>query len=128
MEVAVIGGLDRWDKDWIFSRLDEFVKPGDNIISGGARGVDSYAAEYAKSHDLNLIEFLPLSEDDKKGIDSYHARDERIAKAADIILAFPAKNSRGTYITIAYAKRFNKRVVIYELEKEKPLKINSVLG
>jgi len=114
MKIGVVGARDRFDKEWIFKRLDEFIKKEDTVISGGASGVDSYAEEYAKLHSLNFHEFPPLDEDD-----AYGKRNTRIAEASDVVLAFPSKNSIGTWDTVRTAIRLNQRVVIYEFEKEK---------
>ena len=56
MKVAVIGSRGLCVPDLEKYLPDEVTK----IISGGARGVDTSAKEYALSHDIKLTEFLPF--------------------------------------------------------------------
>ena len=44
-------------------------------------------------------------------------RDEEMAKAADIIIAFWNGQSRGTKYTIDYAKSIGRKVQIYLIEE-----------
>ena len=61
MKVAVIGS-----RNIIVPNLAEYLPEDcDEIVSGGARGVDSCAADYARRNGLKLTEFLP--EYDKYG-------------------------------------------------------------
>jgi predicted RecB family endonuclease len=55
MKVAVIGSRGLW-----VPNLADYL-PADvtEIVSGGARGVDSAAAAFAREHGLKLTEFLP---------------------------------------------------------------------
>ena len=48
MKVAVVGSRSIFTAD-----IGKYISDGDEIVSGGAVGVDSYAAEYAKKNGLN---------------------------------------------------------------------------
>ena len=48
MKVAVIGSRSILEAD-----IGMYVSDGDEIVSGGAVGIDSRAAEYAKKNGLN---------------------------------------------------------------------------
>ena len=61
MKVAVVGSRNLRVDD-----LGKYLPDGvTEIVSGGARGVDTSAREYALAHDIKLTEFLP--EYDKYG-------------------------------------------------------------
>lgn len=58
----------------------------ETIVSGGAKGVDTYAREFALKHNLVLIEFLP--EYDKYGKGAPLVRNKLIVDNCDCVLAF----------------------------------------
>lgn len=113
MKIGVVGSRTWNDKSKVFAVLDNFAKKGDTIISGGAVGVDSFAYEWATKNIYLTVEYLPLRE--KYQAESpFYARNREIAKACDILLAFPNKDSKGTWQTIGFSKKFGKRVIIFE--------------
>ena len=73
------------------------------IVSGGARGVDTCAREYAQAHDLPLLEFLP--EYDKYGRSAPLRRNVTIVENSDLVLAFWDGKSRGTMHTVRECQR-----------------------
>lgn len=85
----------------------------DTIVSGGARGADTYAREFAQKHNLTLIEFLP--EYDKYGKGAPLVRNKLIIDNCDCVLAFWDGKSRGTKFTIDYAKEKNKPIKIVQI-------------
>lgn len=112
MNIAVVGGRTRRDKEFVFAALDDFIKTGDTVVSGAAVGVDSFAKEYAEKHQQKYLEFPP-DQTIYPGRNPYLARNEEIVKAADVILAFPSKESSGTWYTVNYARREGKRVIVF---------------
>ena len=54
MKIAIIGS-----RDVTVSNLGAYVSDGDEIVTGGAVGVERCAAAYARQNDLRLTEFLP---------------------------------------------------------------------
>ena len=56
------------------------------IVSGGAKGVDTCAKEYALSRGIKLTEYLP--EYEKYGKDAPLKRNITIIESADLVLAF----------------------------------------
>ncbi len=85
----------------------------DTIISGGAKGADTYAREFAQKHDLKLIEFLP--EYDKYGKGAPLVRNKLIVENCDCVLAFWDGRSRGTKFTLDYAREKNKPIKIVQI-------------
>ena len=101
MKIAIIGSRNIKNIN-----LEEYVTDADEIVSGGARGVDTLSAEYAKQNGIKLTEFLP--EYDKYGKGAPLVRNKQIVNYSDKIIAFWDGKSRGTAYTINYAKSINK--------------------
>jgi hypothetical protein len=82
------------------------------IVSGGAKGVDSMARQYANEHKIELLEFLPDWR--KNGKVAGLLRNTDIINNADWVIAFLQNNSNGTRDSINKAKKANKKLdVIY---------------
>lgn len=109
MRLAIIGSRDCPNID-IASHL-KYIP--DTIVSGGARGADTYARLFAQEHNLNLVEFLP--EYDKYGRQAPLVRNKLIIENCDCVLAFWNGTSRGTKFTIDYAKKLGKPVKIVQI-------------
>lgn len=107
MKVAVIGSRNL--------RVDNLGKylPDDvtEIVSGGARGVDTSAREYALANDIKLTEFLP--EYDKYGRGAPLRRNITIIEYADLVLAFWDGSSHGTKYVIDNCKKRGVPVKVY---------------
>lgn len=97
-KVAVVGsrGITRAD-------LSKYVPEDATVIlSGGARGVDQLAEEYAKERGLGLEVLLPNYE--LFGKTAPLIRDRQIVDKADLVVAIWDGSSSGTRYTIEYAK------------------------
>ena len=101
MKIAVVGSRSIEDVD-----LTPYLTDCDEIVSGGARGVDSLAAAYAKAHNIPLTEFLP--EYERYGRAAPIVRNRQIVDYADRILIFWNGHSKGTASVIAYAEKVGK--------------------
>ena len=111
MKLAIIGSRNIQIDD-----LSPYIPSDcDEIISGGARGVDTCAAEFARDHGLKLTEFLP--EYDKYGRAAPIVRNRAIAQAADEVLAFWDGSSRGTKSVIDFCKKTSKPCRVVMLQK-----------
>jgi len=82
----------------------------DVIVSGGAKGADTYAKEYAVKNNIPIVEFLPQY--DKYGRSAPIMRNIQIVENCDFLIAFWNGVSRGTKFTIDYAI---KREVPYKV-------------
>ena len=108
MRVAVIGsrGLQ-------VDHLEDYLPEGvTEIVSGGARGIDTCAKNYALEHDLKLTEFLP--EYSRYGRGAPLRRNITIIEYADMVLAFWDGKSRGTKYVIDNCKKRNIPVVVHQ--------------
>lgn len=107
MKVAVIGSRGLTMDD-----LGKYLPDGvTEIVSGGARGVDTSAKEYAFACGLKLTEFLP--EYDKYGRGAPLRRNITIIEYADLVLAFWDGRSRGTKFVIDNCKKLGVPVRIF---------------
>ena len=101
MKVAVVGSRSIFATD-----ISMYISDGDEIVSGGAVGVDSCAAEYAKKNGLKLTVFLPQYE--RYGRAAPIARNKKIVDYADKIVALWDGKSKGTLSVIKYAEKTGK--------------------
>ncbi len=107
MRVAIIGSRSL-RVDHLEDYLPENVT---EIVSGGARGIDTCAREYALAHGLKLTEFLP--EYEKYGRSAPLRRNVTIIEYADLVIAFWDGSSRGTKYVIDNCKKRNVPVVVH---------------
>lgn len=107
MKVAVIGsrGLSVCD-------LEKYLpKDVTEIVSGGARGVDTSARNYALAHNIKLTEFLPQYS--LYGNNAPLFRNIEIIKYSDLVLAFWDGTSHGTKFTIENCRRMGVPVKVF---------------
>jgi len=109
MPLAIIGSRNCPAVD-IEEYLDEMP---DAIVSGGAKGADTYAREFAIKRGIRLIEHLPNYA--KYGKAAPLVRNRQIIDCCDEVLAFWDGKSKGTKYTIDYAKKMGKPVRIVQL-------------
>ena len=96
--------------------LTEYI-PEDTtlIISGGAKGIDALAEEYADKHKISKLIMRP---DYKKyGKAAPLLRNKKMVDLSDIIIIIWDGKSKGTKFTIDYAKAQGKEVIIIVNEK-----------
>ncbi len=107
MKVAVIGSRGLTVRD-----LGKYLPDNTTeIVSGGAKGVDSSAREYALSHGIKLTEFLP--EYHKYSRSAPLKRNITIIEYSDVVLAFWDGKSHGTKYVIDNCKKLGVPVKIY---------------
>lgn len=110
MKLLIAGSRNLTDID-----LEKYI-PNDVelIISGGAKGIDTLAENYADKKGISKLIMRPKYELYGKGAPL--KRNEEMIKIADQVLVFWDGKSRGTRFTIDKAKKQNKpvNVVIFE--------------
>lgn len=110
MKVAVIGS-----RGLSVSDLGKYLPENTSeIVSGGARGVDTSAKEFALSHGIKLTEFLP--EYSRYGRAAPLKRNISIIEYSDIVLAFWDGKSRGTKFVIDNCRKLGVEVRIYIMD------------
>lgn len=113
--IAVIGsrGFNNYQiVERVLDKLKPFV-----LVSGGARGADSLAEEYADKNGLLKVIIKPDWERDGKK--AGFIRNYKIVDKADIVVAFWDLESKGTKHSIDYSNKLNKPTYIYIVEVEK---------
>ncbi len=107
MKVAVIGS-----RGLLVENLGKYL-PADTteIISGGAKGVDTCAREYAVANGIKLTEFLPDYQ--KYGRAAPLKRNITIIENADLVLAFWDGKSRGTKFVIDNCHKLGVAVKVF---------------
>lgn len=110
MKVAVIGS-----RGLSVSDLGRYLPENTaEIVSGGAKGVDTSAREYALAHGIKLTEFLP--EYTKYGRSAPLKRNITIIEYSDIVLAFWDGKSRGTKFVIDNCRKLGVEVRVYVMD------------
>lgn len=103
-KIAVIGNRTGWTRKEVHHQLYLFgIGAKDTIVSGGAGGVDSFAEQFARDNGLKFVAFFPNP--DKPSPERYYARNRKIVKFSDIVIAFNKQKTGGTVWTINYAKK-----------------------
>ncbi len=112
MKVAVVGSRTLQDVD-----LAAYIPPeAEEIITGGAYGIDTLAEQYANSRGIPVRVFRPAYE--LLGKWAPLARNDQIVDAADLVVAVWDGVSTGTRYTINRAQKLNKPVKIYVVERD----------
>ncbi len=106
MRVAIIGSRSLYVRN-LESYLPSQVT---EIVSGGAKGVDFCAKEYAVKKGLKYTEFFPDYPRYQRSAPL--KRNEKIAEYADYVIAFWDGKSKGTKYTIDYCRKIGKEIKI----------------
>ncbi len=110
MKVAIIGSRCLSN-----IKLADYLPSGiTEIVSGGARGIDTCARQYAHANNIKLTEFLP--EYSRYGKSAPLKRNLQIINYADFVIAFWDGTSHGTEYVIRQCQKINKSVTIYRID------------
>lgn len=116
MRLAIIGSRDFNDYELLKNKVDNLRKKHpqiQTIISGGARGADKLAEQYADQH--NLLKEIYYAEWDKFGKRAGFIRNKVIWDSCDIIIAFWDGKSPGTKHSVD--KFYQKDIIPFYLIK-----------
>ena len=106
MKIAVVGS-----RNLVVDHLELYLpEQVTEIVSGGAKGVDTCAKEYAKANGLLYTEFLPDYERYKRGAPL--KRNQQIVEYADAVIVFWDGKSRGTKHTMELCKKCGKEMTV----------------
>ena len=116
MKLAIVGTRNpgvtyqEWEKLLLNKINPEEIQM---VISGGAKGVDSFAKLFAVRHHKPYMEFAPQY--NVYGRYATLKRNTQIVKEATTVIAFPSAESKGTYHSIKEAQRLGRRVIVVNL-------------
>jgi len=119
MKIAIVGcrdfsssKIDREMRDKVWHFVEQLAEraPDTVIISGGARGVDSWGEGAARFYGLKF-EGYP-ADWNLYGKSAGFRRNAQIVAAADVVVAFWDGDSRGTAHTVGLAKDAEKKLKI----------------
>ena len=82
----------------------------DTILSGGAKGIDTIAEEYADSHGIKKTIIKPQY--DRYGKGAPMVRNKELVNLCDKALIIWDGVSKGTKFTADFAKKMNKEVTV----------------
>lgn len=108
-KVAIVGSRDFATPDWVRQYVRRLPLHW-TVVTGGARGVDSWAEEEARLRGLCVEVFHANWETHGKAAGMI--RNQLIVKAADQVVAFWDGKSRGTKNTIDRAHTAGKSVSV----------------
>jgi hypothetical protein len=113
MKLAVVGGRTFNDYDRLAIILESLRDSFGftTIVSGGAVGADSLAAQFADDHHMMKIIHIPNW--DLHGKAAGFIRNRDIIDDADMVVAFWNTTSRGTENSISLAKAAKKPTFIF---------------
>lgn len=107
MKLAIIGS-----RSLRIENLGDYLPENvTEIVSGGAKGVDTSARLYAREHGIPLTEFFP--DYDRYGRCAPLKRNLQIIDYADAVLAFWDGQSRGTRFVIQACREKNVSIRIF---------------
>ena len=101
-------------QDWenlLLSKIDP--SEVELVISGGAKGVDTYAKIFAARHHIPYMEFAPKYS--TYGRYATLKRNTQIVTEASTVVAFPTADSRGTLHSMREAERLKRKLIVVRL-------------
>ena len=107
MKVAVVGS-----RNVVVENIEQYLPENvTEIISGGAKGVDTYAETYAKNNNIKITVIKPEYKKYRKGAPL--VRNKQIVEMADFVVLIWDGKSNGTRFVLDYCKELNKEHKVY---------------
>ena len=111
MKIAIVGS-----RNLMINNLGDYLpKDTCEIVSGGARGIDTCARLYALMNGIKLTEFLPEYDKYGRGAACRQKRNLQIINYADEVLAFWDGVSRGTKFVIENCYKLGKKITVVRI-------------
>lgn len=116
--LAVVGSRKYHNYNLVEEKLLEWQNKNgkiEKIISGGAMGVDRLAERFSKEHNMGDPIIFPPDYKKYPGKIAPLMRNTQIVEKAEFLIAFPSKDSTGTWDTINKAYKKGIPVTIHEV-------------
>jgi hypothetical protein len=115
--LAIVGCRNYSEYSQFKDKMNEWVQNNNinitTIVSGGATGADSLAEKYANENGIPMI--IHNADWKKHGKAAGPMRNTLIVNECDMLIAFPSKNSKGTWNSVNKAKTQTKHVTIFNI-------------
>ena len=111
MKVIIAGSRQIDDEELVHSIIEQTGLQITEVVSGNAKGVDTFGQHYAQKHGVAIVRFAPEWKRYKKAAGPI--RNRQMAEYADALIAIPDKNSKGTWDMIKKMKKLGKKVFVY---------------
>ena len=116
MRVGIVGSRRRKDEQNVKALVETLLPEEDIVVSGGCKGVDTWAAVAARTLGLVVTEHFPALAGCKtrfEAVKAYYARNREIVKDSDVVVAFVSGDRKGgTENTIKHANELGVKVVV----------------
>lgn len=116
MKVAVVGSRTITDYTIVREILGNYAIT--QIVSGGAKGIDSLAEQFSTSVMLPTAPKVFLPDWNLHGKGAGFIRNKQIVDYADMVVAIWDGVSKGTQHSIEYAKKQGKQVDVWVVDLE----------
>lgn len=114
MKIAIIGSRKFTDYDLLKNQVQDYIEAQNysniTIVSGGAKGADTLAEQFAEEYQYEMKIFHPNWE--QLGRNACSDRNTQIVEFADIVFAFWDGISPGTKDSIKKSEQMNKELII----------------
>ncbi len=110
MKFAVVGSRTIDSEEYVYTILDKSITTNDEVITGGARGIDSIAEKYCKEKNIKCTVIRPIDESIKA---HYLYRNVEMVTLCDRIIVIWDGQSRGTRFTMDYAAARQKPSYVF---------------
>lgn len=120
MKVIVAGSRDFTNEELVHHVLDCWKDKITEVVSGTAKGPDTFGANWAKKNNIPVKEFKP--DWDTHGKAAGPLRNGDMAEYADHLFAFWENKSRGTYNMINHMKNLKKSWIVWENSNDTSVK------
>lgn len=117
-KLAIVGSRNINDRKFVNRLLNAYrfiFNLPELVISGGARGIDTFGEQWAKDNDIKTTIFLP--DWDKYGKSAGIIRNKDIISECNICLAIWDGQSHGTLNDIQLCKELNRDLLVFDMSK-----------
>ena len=123
MKIVVAGSRTYKNQEHIYSVLNAVVQKSDILLQGGARGVDTIAATWARTHGVACRTFV--AQWDEFGKAAGMRRNREMACVADALIAFWNGMSPGTGNMIRQMQLRKKPILSVRYDTQEELDLSS---
>jgi len=117
-KLAIVGSRNIDDKKFVNRLLNAYrflFNTPELVISGGARGIDTFAEQWANDNSIETKIFLP--DWDKFGKSAGILRNKDIISECNICLAIWDGQSRGTLNDIQLCEELHRDLLVFDMSK-----------